>query len=63
MVAKRKAQKQIVKKTRNDDIKKEFLAQCVKHIAMKIVDARDNGRTPHGVAKKLLLEGQYASLR
>jgi hypothetical protein len=47
-----------VKKTINNDIKKEVLAQCVKHITMKIVDARDNGRTPHGVAKKLLLEGQ-----
>jgi thermostable 8-oxoguanine DNA glycosylase len=42
MVAKSKALKQIVKKTRNNDIKKEFLAQCVKDIAMKIVDARDN---------------------
>jgi hypothetical protein len=43
--------------------KKEFMAQCVKHIAMKIVVARDDGRTPHGFANKLLLEGQVASLR
>ena len=34
------------------------MAPCVKHIAMKIVEAREAGRTPHGVAKKLLLEGQ-----
>jgi hypothetical protein len=59
MVAKRKARKQkVVKKTNKNDLKKEFMAQCMKHTAMKIVEARGAGRTPHGVAKKLLLEGQ-----
>jgi hypothetical protein len=27
-------------------------------VSAKILDARDDGRTPHGIAKKLLLEGQ-----
>jgi hypothetical protein len=58
MGAKRKARKQIVKKTDNNDLKKEFMAQSVKHMAMKIVEAREDGQTPHGVARKLLLEGQ-----
>jgi hypothetical protein len=31
------------------------MAQFVKRIAIKIVEARDDGQTPHGVAKKLLL--------
>jgi hypothetical protein len=55
----KKARKQkVVKKTNNNDLKKEFMAQCVKHIAMKIIEAREAGRILHGVAKKLLLEGQ-----
>ena len=45
-------------KTRGDDMTKEFMSQCVQHIAKKIVDARREGRTPHLFAKKLLLEGK-----
>jgi len=38
---------------------KEFLMQCVNHIARKIVDAKSgDGRTPRGVAEKLLQEGR-----
>jgi hypothetical protein len=62
MVANRKLRKQIVKKTRNNDLKKEFMAQCVKYNEMKIVEAREDGQTPHGATKKLLLEGQVCSL-
>jgi hypothetical protein len=37
----------------------EFLSQCVNHIARKIVDSKTaDGRTPHGVAEKLLQEGK-----
>ena len=45
-------------KTRGDDMTKEFMSQCVQHIAKKIVDARREGCTPHLFAKKLLLEGK-----
>jgi hypothetical protein len=38
---------------------KEFLMQCVNHITSKIVDAKPHdGRTPRGVAEKLLQEGR-----
>jgi len=50
--------KQQAKKAKTNNMKKEFMAQCMRHIAAKILDARDDGRTPHGIAKKLLLEGQ-----
>ncbi len=37
----------------------EFLSQCVNHIARMIVDSKTaDGRTPHGVAEKLLQEGK-----
>ncbi len=45
-------------KTRSDDMTKEFMSQCVQHIAKKIVDARRDGRTPNLFVKKLLLEGK-----
>jgi hypothetical protein len=39
--------------------RKEFLSQCVNHIARKIVEAKlPDGRTPRGVAEKLLQEGR-----
>jgi hypothetical protein len=51
--------KQQAKKAKTNNMKKEFMAQCVRHIAAKILDAEMMvGRTPHGIAKKLLLEGQ-----
>jgi len=53
-----KTKKQQVKRVRGNDMKKEFMVQCVRHMALKIVEARDDGQTPHGIAKKLLLEGQ-----
>jgi len=39
---------------------KEFMAQCVSHIARKIIDAKENinTRTPRGLAEKLLQEGK-----
>ena len=39
---------------------KEFMAQCVQHIAKKIIASKDalGGRTPRGVAEKLLQEGK-----
>jgi hypothetical protein len=39
---------------------KEFMAQCIQHIAKKIVASKDalGGRTPRGVAEKLLQEGK-----
>jgi hypothetical protein len=39
---------------------KEFMAQCVSHIARKIIDAKENINkcTPRGLAKKLLQEGK-----
>ncbi len=38
---------------------KEFLMQCVNHIARKIDDAKPgDGWTPRGVAEKLLQEGR-----
>ena len=39
--------------------RKEFLSQCVNHIATKLVQAKlPNGGTPRGVAEKLLQEGR-----
>jgi hypothetical protein len=38
---------------------KEFMKQCVQHIAKKIIAARSSdGQTPHGLARKLLKQGQ-----
>ncbi len=39
---------------------KEFMTQCVSHIARKIIDAKENinTRTPRGLAEKLLQEGK-----
>ncbi len=42
---------------------KEFLSQCVHHIARKICAANDaSGRMPRGVATKLLQEGKKSFL-
>jgi hypothetical protein len=41
------------------DMSKEVMIQCVQHIAKKIIAARSpDGQTPHGMARKLLKEGQ-----
>ena len=59
MVAKNKKPIKAKPKKPCRDMSKEFMMQCVQHIAKKIIAARSpDGRTPHDMARKLLKEGQ-----